>query len=327
LQNPSRSIAAPFGVILCAALIAACAASAPVRTPADVTIADRDVYPESVTSLRDGTLITGSIKGVLYRALPRSSTATPWVRPDATNRLQSVFGVLADEKTGTLWLCSVPFPNPFHPPAEGAVAELVALDLASGAFKARYAFPPPRSVCNDVTLGPDGTAYAADTQNGRILKLPRGGQQLLPFGEAEELKGVDGIAFSGDGTLYTNIVTRGVLQRIDIGRDGRMAKVTEIPVGEKLGGPDGMRLIDGHRFLLAEGNTGRVSEVTFAGDRATLRALDSRLTSSPGVTLVGDTVYALEGKIGYLVDPKLRGQDPGAFRIVAIPLNSTKAAP
>jgi sugar lactone lactonase YvrE len=297
------------------------------RVAGDVVIDDRDVYPESVTSLRDGTLITGSIKGVLYRAEPQSSTAAPWVRPDETNRLQSVFGVLADENTGTLWLCSVPFPNAFNPPAEGAVAELVALDLASGAFKARYAFPPPRSVCNDVTIGPDGAAYAADTQNGRILKLPAGGTQLELFGEAEELKGVDGIAFSSDGTLYTNIVTRGVLQRIDIGGDGRMAKVNEIPVGEKLAGPDGMRLIDGHRFLMAEGNSGRVSVVTFDGDRATLRALDSNLASSPGVTLVGDTVYALEGKIGYLVDPKLRGQDPGQFRIVAIPLDSTKVNP
>ena len=62
------------------------------RVAGDVVIDDRDVYPESVTSLRDGTLITGSIKGVLYRAEPQSSTAAPWVRPDETNRLQSVFG-------------------------------------------------------------------------------------------------------------------------------------------------------------------------------------------------------------------------------------------
>ena len=33
-----------------------------------------------------------------------------------------------------------------------------------------------------------------------------------------------------------------------------------------------------------------------------------------------DTAYAIEGKIGYLVDPKLKGQDPGPFRIIAIPL-------
>jgi hypothetical protein len=35
---------------------------------------------------------------------------------------------------------------------------------------------------------------------------------------------------------------------------------------------------------------------------------------------VGNTVYAIEGKIGYLLDPKLKGQDPGAFKALAIPL-------
>jgi hypothetical protein len=45
------------------------------------------------------------------------------------------------------------------------------------------------------------------------------------------------------------------------------------------------------------------------------------LNSSPGVTPVGGTAYAIEGKIRYLIDPKLKGQDPGPFVIRAIPLN------
>ena len=33
------------------------------------------------------------------------------------------------------------------------------------------------------------------------------------------------------------------------------------------------------------------------------------------------TAYALEGKIGYLIDPKLKGQDPGVFSAHAVPLD------
>ena len=44
------------------------------------------------------------------------------------------------------------------------------------------------------------------------------------------------------------------------------------------------------------------------------------LESSPGVTRVGQVGYATEGKINYLFDPNLRGQDPGAFTIRAFPL-------
>jgi len=300
--------------LLSATLLSAAAA----RAADDVLIDDTAVYPESITSTRGGDLIVGSIKGNLYRARKGAAKATVWVRPDALNGLRSVFGVLADDDHGLLWVCSVP--NPFQPPAAGAAVELVSLELATGRLKSRHAFPPPGGVCNDMTVAKDGSVYAADTQGGRILKLAGGKGKLEVWGEAEALKGVDGIAFSADGTLYTNIVTRGVLQRIEIGRDGRMGEIVELRLGEKLAGPDGMRLLEGNRFLLAEGNSGRISIVTLGKDSATLTPLRIGLNSSPGVTHVGDTAYAIEGKIGYLVDPKLKGQDPGPFRIIAIPL-------
>jgi hypothetical protein len=44
------------------------------------------------------------------------------------------------------------------------------------------------------------------------------------------------------------------------------------------------------------------------------------LNSSPGITLIGNTVYVVEGKIQYLFNPDLRGKDPGPFKAIAIPL-------
>ena len=108
--------------------------------------------------------------------------------------------------------------------------------------------------------------------------------------------------------------------RIDRGEDGKFTGVTELKLSQPVAGPDGFRLIAGKRFLLAEGNSGKVDEVTIDSDQATVKTLKEGLTSPPGVTLVGRTAYAIEGKIGYLIDPKLKGQSPGAFYARAIPL-------
>jgi streptogramin lyase len=284
----------------------------------DVLIDDQAVYPESLSSTRQGKLYIGSSsKGIIYFAGERDTTARPWIVPSAQNGLQAVYGVLAHEPSRTLWVCSVPGGSAARP---GAVTSLVAFGLGSGAFKASYAFPPGRSVCNDMTVARDGSVYAADTQNGRIYRLPPMGTALELFGEHESLRGIDGIAFSGDGQLYVNIVTRGALLRVDITPEGRMGALTELTLSAALGGPDGMRLLEGNRFLLAEGGAGRIDEVTIEGNTAKVRVLREGLNSSPGVTPVGDHAYAVEGKIGYLIDPKLRGQDPGPFKAIAIPL-------
>jgi sugar lactone lactonase YvrE len=300
-------------------LLAGLAPAGVFAAAVDVVIDDTDVYPESITSTRAGDLFTGSVKGIIYRAQPGESKARAFILPDAGNGLGSVFGVLAHEASGTLWACSVP--SFIAPPRPGAVNELVAFDLSSGALRARHAFPPGRAACNDMSVAPDGAVYVADTQGGRILRLPYRGSALETFGEDARLRGVDGIAFSGDGKLYVNNVQSGSMLRVEIGADGGFTGLTALSVSEKLGGPDGLRLIEGNRFLQAEGTSGRITEVTIIGDEAHVRVLRDGLDSSPGVTRVGDTAYAIEGKIRYLIDPKLKGQDPGPFRITAIPMS------
>ena len=294
--------------------------TAPPPARGDILIDDTGVFPESVTSTSAGAVITGSMKGIVFRAEPGESVARAWIRPDAQNGLSSVFGVLADERSGTLWVCSVP--NPFARAATPGPVALVSFDLKSGRHKASYPFPAPGGVCNDIAVGPDGVVYATDTAGGRILELARGAQALAIFGQDERLKGIDGLAFSEAGVLYINIVTRGVLIRVDVTRDGKMGALHELTTGSaRLAGPDGFRLISGNRFLLAEGTGGRIDEVTINQDTAAVRVLREGLDSSPGVTRVGNTVYAIEGKIGFLTHPALRGEDPGPFTIHAIPLN------
>jgi len=284
----------------------------------DVLIEDTNVYPESLSAARDGTLFIGSMKGIIFRAAPGSAKAQAWIRPTAQNGLLTIFGVLTDERARTLWVCSSPSPLR-SPPAEGTAA-LMAFDLATGSQKAVYPFPPPASVCNDITIARDGTAYVSDTPNGRILKLARGAKGLEVFAQDERLKGIDGLVLSADQLLYANIVTRGLLLRVDRARDGRMGAITQLTTSMPLGAPDGFRLVHDRTFLLAEGSAGRIDEVTIDGDHAEIKVLREGFMSPPGVTLSGRTAYALEGKIGYLIDPKLKGQDPGAFIVHAVPL-------
>jgi hypothetical protein len=313
-----RHAAALAGTVL----LATCASAASKRPAVDVVIDDTGVYPESITSMSDGTLINGSVKGIVYRAKGAEAKATAWIRSTPENGMLSVLGVLADERTKTLWLCSAAMPVPGAPPAAGKASSLMAFDLHSGKPKGAYPFPAPTSACNDIAIDSDGTAYATDTPNGRIFKLSKGAKALALFAQGDKLKGIDGIAFAGDGTLYVNIVSRGALVRVDRKADKSFAGLTELTLSQPVKGPDGFRPISGNRFLLAEGTSGRIDEVTIQGNHARIRVLREGLISPPGVTLVGSTVYAVEGKISYLMDPKLRGQDPGAFKVYAIPLSS-----
>ena len=283
-----------------------------------ITIQDTLVFPESLTAAADGTLFTGSWKGVVYRALPRQTTATAWITPSAGNGLLSILGVMADDRRGVLWVCSVPAPNR-DPPAPGTTA-LMAFDLKTGAQKLNLPFPGPAGVCNDITLAKDGAAYISDTPNGRIFRVRPRSNELELFAEDPQFKGIDGIVFSGDGTLYINSVTTNKLWRIGVGPDGRMSTVTELTPSQPLQGADGFRLIAANRFLLAENAAGNIDEVDIEGSQAKVAVLKSGLKTPTSAIRVKNTIYAVERKFEYVRNPALKGQDPGAFTVLALPL-------
>ena len=301
-----------------AAVVTTASATGAAAAGGDIRIDDVRVFPESLTATADGTVYTGSIKGIVFRARKGAAFAEPWILPTPDNGLLSIFGVLAEPKSQTLWLCSSP--NALRAPPAVGVASLMAFDLRTGARKAAYPFPAPAAVCNDMTVAKDGAVFATDTANGRIFVLKPGAKALELFAQDDRLKGIDGIVFGGGGTLYLNIVSKGQLMRVDRGADGAMTGLTELKLSQPVAGPDGFRLIAGNRFLLAEGNSGKIDEVEIKGDEAKITVLKEGLTSPPGVTMAGKTAYATEGKILYLFDPKLRGQDPGAFFVRRIPL-------
>lgn len=313
-------IAAPGPALATLALALATPAltSASAAAAGDVRIDDVHVYPESLSADRAGRLYIGSVKGIVFRTAPGGDLAEPWIRPTPENGILSLLGILVDEPARTLWACSAPMP--FRVPPASGTAALLAFDLATGAPKGRFDFPAPAGACNDVTIARDGTAFATDTPNGRIFMLKPGATALTLFAQDPQLKGVDGIAFAGDGTLFVNNVQAQTMLRIDRRRDGGFAGLTRLILSQPVQGPDGLRLLAGNRFLQAEGGSGKITLVTIRGDRAEIADLRTGLDSSPGVTAARGRVYAVEGKIGYLVSPTLKGKDPGPFSARAIDL-------
>ncbi|HTR00990.1 MAG TPA: SMP-30/gluconolactonase/LRE family protein [Candidatus Acidoferrum sp.] len=304
-------------LIATSALFIGASALAQTKLP-DIQIMDTGVFPESITSTAKGAVISGSTKGVIYRAEPGSAQAKAWIMPNAENGILSLLGVLADDKHNTLWVCSAP--NFFGGDRTQTTSGVRAFDLGSGKFKGRYDFPAPAGTCNDISIAADGSAYVSDTGNGRIFRLKPNAKELDLVGSDPLLGGIDGLAFSADNTLYANNVRSNKLFRVALKPDGTMSGLIELSVSQKLNGPDGMRLIKGSTFIQAESTSGRLSIVTVEGDKATMTILRDNLESSPGATMVGNTAYVVKTSIKYLLDPSLKGKEPPPAMIYAVPL-------
>ncbi len=123
-------------------------------------------------------IIIGSIQAhTIFRAKPGAATAEAWIKP-GTDGMQSIFGVLADDHSQTLWACygTPVFGPPANPPPPPTA--LYAFDLKTGAPKGHYDFPTAGGFCNDIAIGADGTAYATDTMNMEVVRLKQGAKAL-----------------------------------------------------------------------------------------------------------------------------------------------------
>jgi len=306
--------------VLAATLGLACAIQAADRT--EITFADGRIFPESLTSTRNGAVYFGSLgQDSVYRAAPASSKAATWIQPKA-NGLQTVLGVLADESAGTLWVCTSATGGRGGAPVVGETA-LKAFSLKDASFKASYVFPG-NGLCNDIAVAKDGTVYATDTTGARVLRLKKGARALEVWAADMMLLGTaDGIALLADGAVYVNSVGQGTLLRIPVKADGSAGTITKLETSRPLQTPDGMRSVGNKTMLLVEG-AGRLDEVTINGDKAEIKVLKEGLTGPTAVTLVGGMAYVSEARLNYRNDPKLRDQDPGPFRAVGVPYKAPK---
>lgn len=277
------------------ACVIACATIAPpthAQARTEITINDTGVMPENITSSRDGSVYFGSTaKGTIYRALPGASVAEPWILA-STSGLTNVLGVLADEKSNTLWVCQNVAGGRGGAPVTGQNA-VRTFDLRTGAAKGTYPMPANAGICNDIAVAGDGTAYVAESFRGRVHRLKPGATALETFVvDTQKFNAVDGIALLADGAVYVNDFFSGQLYRIDVNRDGSAGTITRIETSLAFTRPDGLRTSGANTLVQAEGQ-GRVTEIIVTGDRADVRVLGEGLTGATGVTVVGDEVLVL----------------------------------
>src|SRR5258708_21210766 len=214
----------PFGRCAAAVIIAGCRrASNAFADAASISLPGDRVFPENITSTKDGTIYVGSLgSGGIFRIKPGATKADLWIKPGAFGS-RSIFGVLADEQSDTLWACS----NDMS--ALGIViastengSVLKGFDLKTGQGKVSAKLSGDHTFCNDIAIGPDGSAFVTNTAAPEILRLPPGKSQLEVWANDPLLapptggSGLDGIAFGGDGNVYLDTYTAGQPFRGDV---------------------------------------------------------------------------------------------------------------
>jgi len=288
MKNRPRS---RFAAIIAIAAFTVFGPVARAQGRTQLTPSDSGVSPENLTSSRDGTVYFGSMtKGTIYRAAPGAAQAQPWILASAAG-LTNVLGVLADDKSNTLWVCQNAPRGPGGAPGTGTTA-LRSFDLKTGAAKGTYPFPPNSRICNDIAVSSDGTAYVSESYGGKVHRLKPGATALEVWASGEQIMVIDGLAFLADGSLYVNNIGTSKLFRIPVKADGTAGAIVPIETSMPLGRPDGLRTAGPNKLIQAE-QEGRVTELTINGDRAEVRVVKDGLTRPAGVTILGDSAFVL----------------------------------
>jgi hypothetical protein len=260
-------------------------------------------FPESVTSTSDGTLYVGSFNNGGVVKVTTDGKAEQLVKPGG-NGSRSTLGVLADEKSGTLYVCSNDLSGlGVAGPGDARGAALKTFDLKSGAPKGSFPLTD-KSLCNDIVVGSDGTAYITFATN----------PALAP---AKDGVGLDGVAIGFDGNIYVNTYIPAKLFRIAV-KDGKAGAVTELKPSRALDHADAMRAF-GDSLLMIEG-AGRLDKITVKGDEAQIETIQDGFTEPVSVTQVGNTGWVAEGKLSYIIGDN-KGKDPGPFTLKPVTLS------
>jgi sugar lactone lactonase YvrE len=296
------------------------AAEAPL---AAIALPGDRLHPESVSILPDGTAFVGSMSGGVLRVSVPTGRVEQWIAPGAFGS-GALFGVFADTRNKLLWTCTNSFPGLLVKGSDEG-AWLKAFSLATGAGKVSLKLPGEKPMCNDIAVGRDGSVYVTDTGNPRILRWTPKGKTLEIwaedpiFGPAPEHGGLDGIALGGDGNVYVNNVSTGAIYRVTVDTDGKAGKIAEIHPSRPLGKPDGMRLLEGADFVVAEGD-GHIARLSVKADDAVVTTIATGTTQSTGVDSYAGKAWFVQAYLGSLFQRPQAPRPELPFKLSPVPL-------
>ncbi|GLX19599.1 MULTISPECIES: superoxide dismutase [Streptomyces] len=247
LRTRLNRLAVGGAAALCATVLAAGPALAAPTVRTAAALPGFGLYPESLTQdPTTGDLFVSAYGDGSVLRVPAGGTQASVFLPSGTDGRTHAAGVKAD-RSGRLWVSG------------GTDRSVTVYDDTTGIRVARFHIPFASGGVNDLTFGPDGTAYLTDSFNPAVYRVTP--QQLAaaraqgadtPLDAWRDLTGtpadytqhsginLNGIAYVDGGALLTANTTTGALYRIatDTG------EVTAVP-GISLPGADGLAYRDG----------------------------------------------------------------------------------
>lgn len=292
---------------------------------ADVVVPGATDFPESMSASSDGTLYFSSFgNGRVWRAKPGETQASEFIKT-GSNGLASALGVLADDKSNTLYVCSDDFSGAGIKIPGGTATSLKLFDLKTGEPRGSIATPGQATLCNDIVVASDGTAYITDSFAGHVLRLKPGAKEFEvwahdPRWEVADKPELDGLAILPDGAIYANIFEGDGLYRIPVNSDGSPGKITKLQTSRPLYHSDGLRAF-GNKLIMVEGETkGNLDLVTVDGDNANIETIKGGFDGPVSLAQVGDQIYVLDVPLRYLLGPEAKDKKaPPAFKASTVP--------
>lgn len=314
-----------IAVFVAASIVMSQTAVGAVVRPAPIDLPSSRAFPESITASADGTLYVGSVaEGGIVRIRPGGKPEV-WIKPGADGT-RSIFGVKADSLANRLWVCTNDMSS-IGVPGPGSVrgSWLKAFDLTTSRLVVSARLPGDRTLCNDIALGADGSAYVTNSWAPQILRLRPDSASLEiwandpRFASPPGGAGLDGIAFSGDGTLYVDTFTKAQLFRIAIKVDA-VQSIEELRLSRPLVLADALKPFGEHDLVLVEGG-GRLDSISIQGTGATVETLKSGLDGPTGVALDRGTAWVAEGQLSHLIGPNAAAPPQLPFQLYPVTLS------
>ena len=293
---------------------------------ADVVVPGTTDFPESMSASADGTLYFSSFaNGRVWRAKPGETQASEFIK-SGSNGLASALGVLADDKSNTLYVCSDDFSaGGIKIPGASAGTSLKLFDLKSGEAKGSIPVPGQTTLCNDIVATKDGNAFVSDSFGAQILRLKPGAKEFEiwasdPRWNVPGKPQLDGIAQLPDGSIYANLFEGDGLYRVTMNSDGSAGKITKLETSRPLYHSDGLRAF-GDKLLMVEGETkGDLDLITVDGDNAKIETVKDGFDGPVSLAQVGDQIYVLDVPLRYLLGPEAKEKKaPPPFKASTVP--------
>jgi len=174
------------------------------------------------------------------------------------DKLDPVLGLTVDSVRGALYAVST---NGFEESAKQERRNaVICYDLKTGRLTDRFSAADAAQL-NDLAVTPDGMLYVTDSETGTLFRKKPEEKALTRLGEAGALRGANGIALGGDGTLYVTLSTG--IARVDL-KTGVPTRLSQ-PDSVVTGGCDGLYWHEGDLLGIQNStNPGRVIRIALA---------------------------------------------------------------